>query len=465
MTLQTYNPNQTIVGQYSAAAVIGLGATGASVVRYLRARGLQVIVLDSRAEPPLAKDIEQHYPEVVCHFGAFEPSLLDGLSLVIVSPGVSLREPVLRHAKYEGAKIVGDIELFLQENEQPVIAITGSNGKSTVTTLVGDMCASGGLHPLVAGNIGVPALDALTDEKKYDVAVLELSSFQLETTNHVPAQSAAILNISADHMDRYDSMGDYVLAKARILRGAKRAVLPRHDEQLKQISNISDVLHFDLDEPTKSSDFGVRRQSNCRWLMHGNERLIKLTDVPLTGLHNIKNVLSAFALVDFLNLPMSSLVHAVKSFKGLSHRMQTIAVVNEVAWVNDSKATNVGATSTALKNLEKGVVWIAGGQSKGADFAELRDAITANIKQLILFGEDANLIEAALTGLVPIYKVESMSAAVAYASQVAKADNIVLLSPACASFDMFNSFEHRGQVFADCVKTQVVDSIDLGGNA
>ena len=455
MTLQTYNPTQPIVSQYTSASVIGLGATGYSVVRYLRARGLTVTVLDSRSEPALSKELAQNFPEVCCHFGQFDSANLDQASLIIASPGISLREPVLREAKRNGALIVGDVELFLQENQQPVIAITGSNGKSTVTTLVGEMCLNAGLHPWVAGNIGIPVLDVLSDDLSYDVAVLELSSFQLETTLNVSADSAAILNISADHMDRYDSMGDYVLAKARILRGSKNAVLPRHDEQLKQITNNSGVLHFGLDEPSKPSDFGVKRQSNHRWLMCGDERLMKVADVPLIGLHNVKNVLSAFALTRFLKLPLDNLVAAVKGFNGLPHRMQTIAVDRGITWVNDSKATNVGATSTALLNLEKNVIWIAGGQGKGADFTELRDAVSRNIKQLILIGEDAPKIVAALEGLLAIETVKDMQEAVLLASNCATDDSIVLLSPACASFDMYNSFEHRGDVFAECVASQL----------
>jgi UDP-N-acetylmuramoylalanine--D-glutamate ligase len=314
------------------------------------------------------------------------------------------------------------------------------------------MCAAGGLQPLVAGNIGLPVLDALTDNLGYDVAVLELSSFQLETTNQVPAQAAAILNVSADHMDRYDSMGDYLLAKARILRGAQQVILPRHDEQLKQISHTGQPLSFDLDEPNNEQEFGVKRNASERWLMQGNTRLMKLRDIPLTGLHNVKNVLSAFALVNFLALPLASTVDAVKTFKGLAHRMQTVLVRDGVTWVNDSKATNVGATSTALRNLEKDVFWIAGGQSKGADFSELRDAITPNIKHLVLLGEDAHLIEAALDGALPISRVANMQAAVEFVGQQAHQGCIVLLSPACASFDMYRGFEHRGDDFVGQVQ-------------
>jgi len=446
-----YNPDQPLITQYSAATVVGLGATGYSVVRYLRARGLQVTVLDSRTSPPMASQLTESYPEVRVVFGRFETIDVDQARLIVASPGVALKEPILQSAKLEGAHIVGDVELFFEENKKPLIAITGSNGKSTVTTLVGKMVKAGGLTPLVAGNIGKPVLDALTDSEGYDIAVLELSSFQLETTSQVPAESAAILNVSADHMDRYDSMGDYVLAKARVLRGARRAVLPRHDEQLKQITNVAEVFNFDLDEPANDGEFGLKRKSGKRWLMKGETRLMALREVPLTGLHNVKNILSAFALVDFLSLPLETLVEAVENFKGLPHRMQTVAVNAGVTWVNDSKATNVGATSTALRNLEAPVVWIAGGQGKGANFADLRDAITSNVTRLILFGEDADLIESAVDGLVPVERALDIEDSVARAAEYTKEGCVVLLSPACASFDMFNDFEQRGDEFASAV--------------
>ena len=450
MSLQTYNPQQKLVAQYASATVIGLGVTGYSVARYLLARGLNVTVRDSRTEPPLAIEFKREFPEVETYFGVFSEKDLESESLIVASPGISLKEPMLRAAKRQGSHIVGDIELFIQENDKPLIAITGSNGKSTVTTLVGQMCNAGGLKPLVAGNIGKPALDALTDNQEFAVAVLELSSFQLETTYQVPAESAAILNISADHMDRYDSMGDYVLAKARIIRGAKRAVLPRHDEWLAQITNVNEILGFELEKPSSDNDFGIIRKSGKRWLVKGDKRLMLLSDIPLIGLHNVKNVLSAFALVDFLDLPLDALVKSVLNFKGLPHRMQTVAAANDVSWVNDSKATNIGATATALNNLEQKVVWIAGGQSKGADFSELKSTVNPNIKQLILIGEDAAQIELALNGLLPICFAKDMQDAVNQAADIAVSGDIVLLSPACASFDMFRSFEHRGDEFKRC---------------
>ena len=320
------------------------------------------------------------------------------------------------------------------------------------------MCEAGGFKALVAGNIGKPALDSLTDQIDFDVAVLELSSFQLETTYQVPAESSAILNISADHMDRYDSMGDYVLAKARIIRGAKRAVLPRHDEWLAQITNVNKILGFELEAPSSDCDFGIVRKSGKRWLVKGDKRLMLLSEIPLIGLHNVKNVLSAFALVDFLEISLDALVNAVLNFNGLPHRMQTVVAVNDVAWVNDSKATNVGATATALNNLEQNVIWIAGGQGKGADFNELRAAVSRNIKHLVLIGEDAPKIEAALTGLLPISLANDMQGAVNQAAGLASDGDIVLLSPACASFDMFRSFEDRGDAFTRCVEITLAES-------
>ena len=452
MTSQTYNPNETLIEQYRSATVVGLGVTGYSAARYLSARGLNVTVVDSRELPSLAGEFKREFPDIDTLFGVFSEGLLNDVDLIVASPGVSLKDPVLRDAKRNGAHIIGDIELFLQENTQKVIAITGSNGKSTVVTLVGEMCRSAELAPLVAGNIGLSPLDALTDSIVYDVAILELSSFQLETTSQVPAEASAILNISADHMDRYDSMGDYMLAKARILRGAKQAILPRHDEWLNQITNVNQVLSFELDEPRDDASFGLQRKSGKRWLTQGNNKLMKLNDVPLTGLHNVKNVLSAFALVDSLNLPLKSLVSAVKAFKGLPHRMQTVAQHQGVLWVNDSKATNIGATTTALNNVDKDIIWIAGGQGKGADFNDLKSSITPHIKHLILIGEDAVNIEAALSGLVPMSHAGGMQAAVNLAAGFAMKNSVVLLSPACASFDMFKSFEHRGNEFAKCVQ-------------
>lgn len=445
------NTQRPIADQFSVATVAGLGATGFSVVRYLRARGLTVFVVDSRLNPPMADQLKDAYPEVKAHYGSLACDYLREAELVIASPGLSLKLPELLEAKRAGAHIIGDVELFLRENQAPVIAITGSNGKSTVTTLVGEMCKAGGYQPLVAGNIGKPVLDALTDNEAYNVAVLELSSFQLESTVMVGAQSATILNISSDHMDRYDSMGDYVLAKARVLRGAKRAVIPRHEEQLEQITRVAERLSFGLDEPITEQDYGVSRHKSGRWLVKGRTRLMLLADVPLIGMHNISNVLSALALVDFLAIPVETLIRAITDFQGLPHRMQTVSDRAGVKWVNDSKATNVGATTTALRSLEAQVYWLAGGDGKGADFDELKDVLPGPVLHAILFGQDAQSIEESISSCVKTTRVDSLQAAVELANELAMKGDIVLLSPACASFDMFKSFEDRGQQFAEIV--------------
>ena len=453
MQLTPSNRELTTLNRHESALVVGLGVSGYSAVRYLLARGLLVRVWDAHPIPKLAAKLKEEFPDVATSFGGAELSVKE--TLLVVSPGVPLTSPLVKLALEQGAEVVGDIELFIQENQLPVIAITGSNGKSTVTTLVGEMCVAGDITPLVAGNIGAPVLDALSFQKHYDVAVLELSSFQLETTKQLKADCATILNISADHMDRYDSMGDYILAKARVLRGAKHAVLPLHDSGLEQIIKVNATSHFSLEAPENNLQYGVKRISKRRWLSHGENLLMPLRDVPLVGLHNIKNVLSAFALVEFLKIPADALVAAVKSFKGLPHRMQTIAEQNQVRWVNDSKATNVGATQTALQNIEGEVVWIAGGQSKGADFSDLQSSISSNIRALISFGQDSDELNAALAGMLDIYPVADLTAAVKKAGELAKTACTVLFSPACASFDMFRDFEHRGSSFAELVQQHI----------
>lgn len=445
-TLDTL-PNKPLVQLHKSALVLGLGVTGYSVVRFLRKHGLNVAVMDSRVLPPKAAELAQHFPEVKSFYGGFDADEIARHKLLVMSPGIDMASPEFKAARHNGAHLVGDIELFVQINQKPLIAITGSNGKSTVTTLVGRMCEHAGLKTLVAGNIGFPALDALTDEQGFDVAVLELSSFQLEATSSMPADAATILNVSPDHLDRYRSMGDYLLAKARILRGAKRAVLPRHQESFEQITSTNQLLSFGLDAPSDKNQFGVVKGKTARWLMRGDKRLMKLRDVPLLGMHNVQNVLAAFALVSFLDLPRKQLRKAVKSFFGLPHRMETVATFRGVTWVNDSKATNIGAAATALTSLDKDIVWLAGGQGKGADFKDLRDTLPSGIKLLILMGEDAGQMQDALHDLVPIERVENMQQAVKLAGEHATDGSVVLLSPACASFDMYQSFAQRGDEF------------------
>ena len=446
------------IDRFKRATVIGLGLTGYSAVRYLVSQGLLVSVVDAKSKPALAEKLSKEFPQVNTQFGNFDEHEFED-DLLILSPGVPRALASVKNAIKQGKTVAGDIELFLQANEKPVIAITGSNGKSTVTELVGHLCRAGQLQPLVAGNIGRPALDALSDQVDYDVAVLELSSFQLESINSVAAESATILNISEDHMDRYASLGDYILTKAKILKGAKLAVLPRHDALGDQITVSASLRSFDLDEPANDDEYGVVRVSGRRWLMKGKQKLMQVAEVPLVGLHNVKNVLAAFALTEFLAIPIQALSRAVKEFVGLPHRMQTVARANNLTWVNDSKATNVGATATALNSIEKQLIWIAGGQGKGADFSPLRHAMSAKLLRAILVGEDADKIEQAISGSVQIDRAETIYSAVQMAAQIgaehateSKQEVIVMLSPACASFDMYQNYEKRGEDFSDCVR-------------
>lgn len=451
MSHEQLNDTHKDLLKHGSALVLGLGMSGYSVIRFLRKQGLTVRAMDSRMDAPNVHALETHFPEVSIKLGEFSARDLAQYSLIVISPGLNSSDPIFDVARSNAAEIIGDIELFIRFNKKPLIGITGSNGKSTVTALVGEVCAASNLQTLVAGNIGHPVLDALTDEIPYDIAVLELSSFQLETTRSVPALSVAILNLSLDHMDRYQSMGDYVLAKLRILRGAKRVILPRHEPLLSQVAVSSELGFFGLDEPTTANDFGVKQISHSRWLVKGGKRLMRLRDIPLLGLHNVSNVLAAFALVDPLGLALEDTVSAVKNFHGLPHRMETVFGRKGVTWVNDSKATNIGATVTALRSLETKVVLIAGGQGKGADFSDLKPAMQQVVIQVILLGEDAEKIAAITPDNVPVKFVTDMRSAVMAAGKCAREGCVVLLSPACASFDMYQSFEERGDDFKRCV--------------
>lgn len=451
--IQPKNKQNTLLSEHQSAVVVGLGLTGFSCVRYLLARGLHVSVTDSRKVTDYTEQLKTEYPQVDLYLGDLNQHVLNNAGLVVVSPGVPLKEPALVEASENGAVLIGDIELFVQENTAPVIAVTGSNGKSSVTALAGQICESAGLKTLVAGNIGIPVLDSLTSNEYYDVCVLELSSFQLEATNSVNASAAIILNVSDDHMDRYDSIGDYLLAKLRIFRGAEHVIIYRHDELLKQVSLPKDSLvTYGLDEPDDKHDFGVKKYSNREWLVKGDERLIKLDNIPLTGRHNVANVLAALALTEQLQLDMDKAVEAIKSFKGLPHRTELIRELDGVKWVNDSKATNIGATIAALQGMRENVILIAGGQGKGADFSELAATISDKVKCVILFGEDAGLIDQELSAVISTCLVADMKAAVDEASQLAGHNDVVLLSPACASFDMYAGFEERGDDFRRLVE-------------
>lgn len=435
--------------------VVGLGATGLSCVRHLTRTGVPFAVTDSRVEPPGAGEMAECHAQVPVRLGSFDDRWLAAAKRIIVSPGVPLTTPVLAQARARGAEILGDIELFAGAASAPVAGITGTNGKSTVTSMVGAMSAGAGRETRVGGNLGTPALDLLQDHEP-DCYVLEISSFQLEATHSLRLEVAAVLNVTPDHMDRYPSLFDYAAAKARIVRNARSVVLNADDPIVAAMAPAhATVARFTLHKPGPGV-FGIEADASTTWLCRGPERLIAAHDLRVRGQHNLANALAAVAIGAALDLPLASMQDALRSFAGLPHRCCWVAESRGVTWYDDSKGTNVGATAAAIAGFpDRPIVLIAGGQGKGQDFAPLADAARGRVRAAVLLGEDAPLIENVLAQVVPCCRVPDMHAAVAQAAELARRGDAVLLSPACASFDMFNGYAHRGDVFAAAVTAQV----------
>ena len=436
--------------------VLGLGETGVSSLRWLETQGAILSVADSRENPPKLESLIRRMPQVTLHTGAFKPEVLLSADLIVISPGVALSEPAVQAAIEAGITVIGDVELFAQYRPATakVIAITGANGKTTVTTLVGEMCKAAGLNTIVAGNIGLPVLEALMMEAP-DVYVLELSSFQLETTTSLVVDAATMLNLSEDHMDRYASMQDYAVAKAHIFYHATLQVLNRDDawSMLLARPKLAQVTFGFSEQGFDHKDYGLKQVQADTWLMDGEKELINLNDLKIAGLHNAANALAAVALCRGIGVDYAPIIQTLYNFKGLPHRVEWVANSDDVDYYDDSKGTNVGATCAALSGLPQKIVLIAGGDGKGQDFAPLADAVAANARAVVLIGRDAGLIEAALLQTnIPIYRAEDLPEAVNIAKKVAQTGDAVLLSPACASFDMFKNYVHRAEVFVDAVK-------------
>ncbi len=432
--------------------VVGLGVTGLSVVRHLKQAGETVAVADSRQQPPGLEQLMAEFPDVPVYVGAFDEAVFSAAKQLVVSPGVAIAEPVIQQALAQGVEVTGDIELFAQKVKAPVIAITGSNGKSTVTTLVGEMAKAAGLNVAVGGNLGSPALDLLHADR--ELYVLELSSFQLETLHSLEPVAATVLNISPDHLDRYDSYDHYAQVKAGVYRNCTLAVINRDDILVKQMAaNEKSVTGFTLHEPAKG-DFGLRQIEGQYWLCCGEQALIAEHELRMGGRHNTANALAALALGEAAGIEMDAMLHTLRQFPGLPHRSQWVAEKNQVSWYNDSKGTNVGATLAAIEglNVKNKIILIAGGQAKDADFSALKSAVQARVRSVVLIGEDAAMIDQALGQVVPVVYAENMTEAVAMAAEQAQPGDSVLLSPACASFDMFKGFAHRGEMFVQAVE-------------
>jgi UDP-N-acetylmuramoylalanine--D-glutamate ligase len=431
--------------------VLGLGGTGVSVAKWVARMGGSVRVADTRVDPPGRNDFKGEF-----HGGAFAESLLEGVELVCVSPGLSLDEPLIQEAIARQLPVVGDIELFAwhirAESKCSVVAVTGTNGKTTVTDLAGHLLRTAGVDCEVAGNIGPAALDALlarTNAAEMPaVWVLELSSYQLETTWSLAPDAAAVLNVTEDHLDRYAALSQYAAAKARIFQGAGVQVLNRDDPRsLAMAVEGRGRMTFGLDAPLLAWDFGLRHGM----LAQGERGFLPAQELTIHGEHNVANALAACALVSAMGVSLEALAAGLRSYRGLPHRVSHLATREGVAWYDDSKGTNVGATVAALKGLKRKVVLIAGGEGKGQDFSPLRPVVAAYARTVLLIGRDAPIIEQALAGLA-LEKCASLEAAVQRAAALAQPGDAVLLSPACASFDMFRDYRHRGEAFAAALK-------------
>ena len=436
--------------------VAGLGQTGYSVAGYLRRKKIPFVVFDTRKHVERLTDFSAKFPGIEVYLGDFPSSLYHQLTQIIASPGLSLEEPFLEQAKRHGIPIIGDVECFAQEVKAPVVAITGTNGKSTVTTLVGEMAKAAGKNVAVAGNIGLPILDLLDDTHTYDLWVLELSSFQLELTHSLVPLAATILNITPDHLDRHHDLEHYTQAKQRIYHHAKNCLYNRQDPLTKpRQSEQKNMICFGLEKPTADNEWGIITHNQTTYLARGNEPIFPVHALKVHGQHNWQNALAACVLAYIAGIPIPIICQVLETFTGLEHRCQTVRTLNQVTWINDSKGTNVGASISAIEGigptLTGKIILIAGGLGKGADFTPLASVVKKYIGEVILIGKDAHLIKQALQNTAKLSTATSFEQAIEFAHKSALPGDAVLLSPACASMDMFKDYIHRGQSFIELV--------------
>jgi len=431
------------------AVIVGLGRTGLSCARYLRARGWRLAVTDTRDAPPQLAQLAALDAAIPVTLGRLDTALLKDAVCVVASPGVSLEDPFFAAARRLGLEIVGDVELFARAADAPVVGITGTNGKSTVTTLLARMAERAGLRVRVGGNLGEPALDLLSAGT--ELYVLELSSYQLETTASLSCRAATVLNVTPDHLDRYGSLARYAAAKARIFARCDTAVINLDDPLVVAMARTARrTLSFSL-RAAIGADYAVAEHEGAWWLTRAGEPLLALKELKIQGLHNAANALAALALGEALALPGAAMLKELRSFEGLPHRSQWVADVRGVRYVDDSKGTNVGATLAAVAGMAGPLVMILGGEGKNQDFAPLAAGFRGKVRHAVLIGRDAAALEHALRGVCALERAVSLPDAVRAAAAAARAGDTVLLSPACASLDMFTDYAHRGAVFAQAV--------------
>ncbi len=426
-------------------------------MRYLVSMDEPMLALDTRADFDLSP-LESQFAEVNFAAGSLPKSWKKNITRIVLSPGIARSEPWIRELEEQGIEVIGDIELFARAASQPIISITGSNGKSTVTTLTAEFLAQAGYQVGMGGNIGCPALDLLLDEKDYDVYVLELSSFQLETTYSLHSASSVVLNISEDHMDRYPSLDAYLQAKLKIYDDTELAVIPYAERSESWVSTKTKKTGFDLTPPRTPKDYGIIEIDHQAWLALGEKPLVKLADMRLNAPHSQLNALAAMALCQDFDIAPSVFSQVLEGFNGLAHRTQRVVEHQGVRWIDDSKGTNVGATLTAIHSLgqqaqqqEGKLILLLGGVGKEADFSPLAPAINQYVKQVVLFGRDQTLIcqaiAPALRLAIKLDCVDNLQQAIAISKQGAKPGDVVLFSPACASFDQFANYHDRGEKF------------------
>ncbi len=446
---------RTVTDTAPNAVIVGMGRTGLSVARHLQRSGFRIAVTDSREQPPELEGVKALGASVVTRTGGFDARLLEQADIVVTSPGVPLDDPFFTQARSRGLDIVGDIELFARAADAPVVGITGTNGKSTVTTLLGRMAERAGVRVRVGGNLGHPALDLL-DRGPTDLYVLELSSFQLDTTHSLKLKASVVLNVSADHMDRYATLSAYAASKARIYANSENAVVNADDPEVARMPRAGQrVLSFSLENTAADFTLSTPTVGGGAWLTRRGSALLPLSALKISGRHNAANALATLALGDALRLPIAPMLEELRDFPGLPHRAQWVAEIGNVRYINDSKGTNVGATLAAVGGLTGPLVVIAGGDGKGQDFAPLAAAFRGKVRTAVLLGRDAALIETALAGICHTVRAGTMEEAVRAAARFAQPGDTVLLSPACSSLDMFRDYAERGNVFAAAVKELV----------
>ena len=437
---------------HSAArtVVVGLGKTGLSIVRHLRAQGVSVAVTDTRVQPPALAQLRALAPEIQVSTGGLDESLLAGANAIVVSPGVAPSGPFFERARAQGLPLIGDVELFARAARADIVGITGTNGKSTVTTLVGRMAQRAGRRTRVGGNLGEPALELL--DPAAELYVLELSSYQIDTTESLQLIAATVLNITPDHLDRYGTLERYAAAKSRIFRRCATAVLNADDPRVLAMSGqAANELRFSLNAD-RDAHYTLRSRAGEPWLARREEWLLPLAAMQLTGRHNAANALAALALGEALGLSRDTMLAELREFAGLAHRMTLVAEIGGVRYIDDSKGTNLGATEAALDGLDGPLLLIAGGEGKGQDFRSLASSVRGKVRHTLLIGRDARQLGAALHGVCRIDYCDTLEAAVSAAAALARTGDTVLLSPACASLDMFRDYAHRGEVFAAAVQ-------------